>query len=225
MGCSKPEACQLWAFSQYASHLQPGKEDATVTSQRTKQLGAGNVRNLFTNNLTFWQQLVDGTLYQLCKELLLQARGKSGHQVHCFLNRPADTANKDSPAFSTRFSKVFQTTYFLWATEGNWSDGLQMSASNEQISQVQITFPSLKTRSTFSGSVRILDSLATRLRMQTQMWQKETSALQNHDHAPATAGAQGLEEGLNCNGLIFPSYCLIKIFSTLFRIQNWAIVQ
>jgi len=150
-----------WSFLAVCFTSSTWKRRCHINIPRTKQPRADNVRNLFTNNLTFWKQLVDGTLYQLRKELLLQARGKSGHRVHCFLHPSTDTAKKESPAFSIRFRTVFQTTYFLRATEGNWSDGLQMSASNEQISQVQITFPSLETRSTFSGSLRILDSLAT----------------------------------------------------------------
>lgn len=101
--------------------------------------------------------------------------------------------------------RFFQTTYFLCATESNWSDRLQMSTSSEQISQVQSTFPSLKTRSTFLDPCRYWTCWQLCPRMQIQMWQKDTSALQNHDHAPATAWAQGLEEGLNCNGLTAPA--------------------
>lgn len=144
-----------------------------------------------------------------------------GTKFIAFINPSIDTANKDSPAFSTRFSKLFQTTYFLCATEGNWSDELQMSASNEQISQVQSTS---KQDPPFPDPCRYWTCWQLYLRMQIQMWQPN-SVLQNHNHAPATAGVQGFEEGPNCNGLIFPSYCLIKIFSTLFRIQNWVIVQ
>lgn len=40
-------------------------------------------------------------------------------------------------------SEIFQPMHLLWATEGSWNEGLQVTARNEQISRVQSTFPSL----------------------------------------------------------------------------------
>lgn len=51
MGCSNLEVCHLWAFSPRTSRLLSGKGDVILWQQRSKQLGADNVRNLFTNNL------------------------------------------------------------------------------------------------------------------------------------------------------------------------------
>lgn len=164
------------------------------------------------------QNSSDGTLYQLHQEPLLQARGKSGHQVHCFLNPSIDTTNTDSLAFSMKSSEIFQPMHFLWATEGSWNEGLQVSARNEQISRVQSTFPSLKTRSTFSESLQILDShrhsslypSRVTLRPEARKWAElisETQAatmLQNRSPVPAVAPVAGFRVGTGPQGSDLP---------------------
>lgn len=113
------------------------------------------------------------------------------HQIHCFLNPSSATASKDSPGFSTRFSEAFQTIYFLCATEGKWSDRPQMSASNEQITQVQSPFLRLKTRSTCSASLQILDSLTTvPENAKTDVTKRDLSTAESQPHTSYLQGCR-----------------------------------
>lgn len=141
------------------------------------------------------------------------------HQIIAFLilpvPRPAKTVLVLVP------DVVRHSKQLISCVPQNWSDRAQMSASSEQIPQVQSPFPRLQTRSRSSASLQMLNSLTMCLTMPRQVWQKETWALQSHKHC-----LQGCRTWrIKCNGLIFPSSWLIKILSTLFRIQSSVIVQ
>lgn len=145
------------------------------------------------------------------------------HQINSFLNPSSATANKHSPGFSSRFSEAFQTIYFLRATEGSWSDRPQRSASNEQITQSP--FSRLKRRSMCSASLQILQILSCAWECQDRCDQRRLEHCRITTTHQLLAGVQDLEGRPNCYGLIIPSSCLIKILSTLFRIQSSVTVQ
>lgn len=222
MGCSKSGVCQLCTSSCCVSHLQPG-QDAMFIHQRAEQFRAHNVRNLFSNSLTSANSLLLAHCTSCAKNHFCRQK-ENWHQFHSFLNPSSATANKDSPGFSSRFSEAFQTIYFLRATEGSWSDRPQRSASNEQITQSP--FPRLKTRSMCSAPLQILQILSCAWECQDRCDQRRLEHCRITTTHQLLAGVQDLEEHRpNCCGLIIPSSCLIKILSTLFRIQSSVTVQ
>lgn len=155
MGCTKPGVCQLCTSWCCVPHVQPGKEDPNSYSE-----GQSNSEHttLETYLVTIWlpdKRLLLAHCTSYAKNHLCRQK-ENWHKIHCFLNPSGATANNDSPVFSSRFSEAFQTIYFLCATEGNWSDRPQMSASNGQTTEVQSPLPRLKTRSTCSASLQTL---------------------------------------------------------------------
>lgn len=214
MGCSKPEAGLLWAFTQYASHVQPGKEDAVLIHHRTKQLGADNVRNLFTNNLAFWQQLVDGTYTSYAENHFCRQEENQGSKFIVFLihllTLPTRTVLLFAPDL-VRFSK--QCILY----------GLQRASGVTDCRWVQALSKSVRSKPPFQASKQdppFLDPVGTGLagnvpeNTNTGVTKGDLWAAESW---PRTSYCRGAGEGTALEWT-FPSYCLIKIFSTLFRI-------
>lgn len=194
------------------------KRRCTFIHQRTEQFRAHNIRKLFSNHFISCQQPVAATHTSYAKSHFCRKK-ENWHQIIAFLillvPLPTETVLVLVPDL-VRPSKQFIS--YVPQKAAGVTDHRVVQEMNKSL---RSKAPCPGSKQTCSASLQMLNSLTTVLgNAKTDVTKGDLGTAESLPHT-RDAGFGGS----NCNGLIFPNSCLIKILSTLFRIQSSVIVQ